>query len=308
MRRESPELDLKKIISKLYSRQASLQKKAEKLAEEAIKNKAVLAQPFQSSGDILYRYQDALLSVLAGVGVLKQGQGGSPCESDFFEYSSVNGTEFREYIDQTINSNSDWNFEPPGLPDSRRLRFNAWAWTVGSLGVDQWDHIQSAGLVKFNFPPPPCDVVLEWYATVNIDLIMGATVTEEGDYVMVDLVIREQPNSTSFPNVGLDDSGFQLVETDLRFWELNANNHARRTWRQRLSGQFEVDSGMTSSLIMGPSVFVMVNGQASIGGMDWGQNPADDGAFFLNGMGDDCYLGTPCGPEGFNITYLMRPR
>jgi hypothetical protein len=319
---EEPEIDPKKVLLDLRKQQSTLEKKANIYAEEVTKDKLIFQKPYKKKGTMLKRYRDALADILLQSGIQRESGLTAECPSDFYMYSSVGATEFKEYKTTTkpegTNTDSNWVFrrgffmESP-IIDADTLRFDAYAFPIPRLGLDQANSIWTAGLLKFNFPVAPCDVVIEWNAVVNIDFILGARIDGEDDGIMVDLVLREQPNSTSFPDVELDDPGFEWVDWgDLDFCDPDAPgcpgepNWQRRTKRERLSGQFQVDSGMTSSLIIGPSLNVLGWSEwASIGRMD---NQVDDGAFFFHGIADDCYYGTPCGNQDLSIEFLMRPR
>jgi len=318
---EEPEADPKKVLLELRERQSALEKKANKYADEVAKDKLIFQKPFLLKGIILQKNQYALSDILSQAAQVRESALTQECPADYYLYSSVTANEFKEYKTTTkpegTNTDSDWVLRR-GISESPivvadTLRFDAHAFPIPRLGTDIANHIWTTGLLKFNFPVAPCDVVIEWNAVVNIDFILGARIDGEDDGVMIDLVLREQPDSTSFPGVGLDDPGFEWIDWgDLDFCDSDAPgcpdapNWQRRTKRERISGQFQVDSGMSSSLLIGPSLMVMGWSEwASIGRMD---NPWDDGAFFFHGFADDCYYGTPCGQQDLSIEFLMRPR
>lgn len=312
---ENPEIEPKKVLSQLREQQAQLKEKIREFANRAAKENDIFQQPFLQKGTILQRHQSALSDVLLQTVRSRQSTLTEACPSNYFVYSSLAATEFREYKSTTvangINTGSNWplrdgTLESPIL-DADTLRFDAYAFPIPGTPFDYRNSIWTAGLLKFDFPAPPCDVVVEWSAVVNIDFVIGAIISGENDGIMVDLVLREQPESTRFPDVGLDDAGFQWIDWgDLDFYDPDAPNWQRRTKRVRLAGQFNVATGTPSSLIIGPSLLVSGNSEwASIGHEN---NPWDDGAFFFNGMGEDCFYGTPCGPQDLSIEFLMRPR
>jgi len=307
---ENPEVDSEKVFSELRERQSALEKEESECLKVVKKDELLFQKPFTKKGSILQKHGNTLGNILLQTATSrKSAQKDSSCD-DYYTYGSVKATEFKEYkstLHSGVNAESEWYFRRGtsqcSIIDAERLCFDASAFPVpGEIG----NHIMTAGLLKFNFPVAPCNTVIEWNAQVNIDFILGATIWGEDDWIMVDLIIREQPDSTSFPDVGLDDPGFEWIEWgDLDFTYPDAPNHRRRTKREHVSGQFQVDHGITSSLIIGPSLFVNSFSEwASIGRMD---NLWDDGSFFFHGFGDDCYYGVPCGPEDLCIEYLMRP-
>jgi hypothetical protein len=313
--------DPNKVLLKLRERQASLKKKRKEYVKQAAKSKSIFQRPYYQKGEILQRKRDTLASILQQAAQARGSALTAECPEDFYMYSSVNATEFREYkstaTEAGTNTFSEWIFKhgtsATSITGADTLRFEASAFPIPGFFGESLNSIMTAGLLKFNFPIAPCDVVIEWNAVVNIDFILGARIDGENDGIMVDLVLREQPESTSFPNAGLDDAGFQWVDWgDIDFCDPGASgcpglpNSQRRTKRVRLSGQMNVNGGMNSSLIMGPSLNVMGWSEwASVGLQD---NPWDDGAFFFHGIADDCYYGTPCGPQDMSIEFLMRPR
>lgn len=311
---EKPEVKPEKVLLDLREKQSTLENEEEALLKDVIKDKLVFKQPYLNKGNVLLKYGNTLSSALMQSSLSRQSGLTAECPEDYYIHSSVRATEFREYKSEGcegVNNDSDWNFRRGAsestIIDADSLRFDAYAFPKPGDPFDYPNYIMTAGLLKFNFPEAPCDVVVEWNAHVNIDFILGAIISGEGDGIMIDLVIREQPDSTSFPNVWLDDPGFEWRDWgDLDFYYPDAPNHRRRSKRERLSGQFEVEHGMPSSLIIGPSLFVNSNSEwASIGHFD---NPWDDGSFFFHGFGEDCYYGLPCGPQDLSIEYLMRPQ
>lgn len=313
-----PNIDPKKILSELREKQSALERKLNKYEEETPKDMLIFQKPYIEKGYMMIKNRNKLHDILSQIATQRESALREPCPSDFYMYGSIPATEFKEYIhDSGTNDDSKWSFMRGGsestIIEADALRFDAYAFPIPQLGLDEINSIWTAGLLKFNFPVAPCDVVIEWNAVVNIDLILGAIISEKNDGIMIDLILREQPDSTSFPDVGLDDPSFEWVELLLDFCHQDhpncpsgLNNRQRQTRRIRLSGQFQVESGMTSSLIMGPALYVMGWSEwASIGRMD---NPWDDGSFFLHGMGDDCYYGIPCGWPDLSIEYLMRPQ
>ena len=315
---KKPNIDQSKLLSDLREKQAALEKKANLYEKEAAKASLIFKRPYREKGFMIINNQKTLHDILSQIANQRGSALKEPCPSDFYEYSSLPATEFREYIQHSgTNDDSYWHFMQ-GMSESTileadALRFDANAFPIPQLGIDEVNSIYTAGLLKFDFPVAPCDVVIEWNATVNIDFILGAIIEEKNDGIMVDLIFQEQPNSTNFPNVGLDDPSFEWVELGINFCHQDhptcpsgLNNRERQTKRIRLSGQFQVESGMTSSLIIGPALHVMGWSEwASIGRMD---NPSDDGSFFFHGMGEDCYYGLPCGRPDLSIEYLMRPQ
>lgn len=235
------------------------------------------------------------------------------------EAYSARATAFREYrlplefVDlDNANADADWRFarglDDVSLGEATEARFDAWAKKkVVFLGMDDIGFISSTGLMKFDFPPPACDSTLVWHAIVHVELPLGVIIKEEHDWIRIGMVMREQPTSTSFPQEVTYDN-FQWMESILEFHTDDLDRGQQQIASLHLTGRFDVDRGVSSSVLIGPNVIAWSYGEwASIGRQD---NPNDDGRFTFGGWHSDCLYGTDvgCGPVDLNITFTLWPR
>ncbi|MCB9162549.1 MAG: hypothetical protein H6644_22315, partial [Caldilineaceae bacterium] len=234
---------------------------------------------------------------------------------DIVDYGTVRASQFKQYektADNGKNAKCTWYImrgsSEASLASADQIQFDAYAFGIPSLFLDHHNHIWTAGLVKFDFPIPTYTVVLEWQALVNVVLPQGVIISDDDDSVILDLVVREQTQSVSFPRSLDDIEDDEWIYTNPRIYYDNESTNTRRPREERLvlSGEFIVGGGEATSLIIGPSMLISSDKSswASIGSE---KDRADDGIFYFNGLDHDCLLKSSCTRTGLEVYYTMRP-
>jgi hypothetical protein len=133
-----PKANTKKLLAQLQERQAILEKQREKYVKQAAESKFVFQKPYIPKGTILLDERDILSRILLQAAGSRQSALTDECPEDFYMYSSVDATEFREYkstaTDAGTNTFSEWILRKGAstrpITEADTLRFEAYAFPI----------------------------------------------------------------------------------------------------------------------------------------------------------------------------------